>query len=87
MRFSRSRTTRFIHRRHIGGEKRGTCRLTHLRTHCKFVALMPQWDFLNFLAECGRRYPTFHLMMQTEGIGLVESGGETVGARREDVGR
>ena len=28
---------------------------SHLPTHCKFVALMPQWDFLNFLAERGRR--------------------------------
>ena len=30
---------------------------SHLPTHCKFIALMPQWDFLNFLAEQGRRYP------------------------------
>ena len=28
----------------------------HLPTQCKFIALMPQWDFLNFLAEQGRRY-------------------------------
>lgn len=49
--------------------------LSHLRTHCRFVALMPQWDFLNFLAERGRRYPTFHLMMQTEGSGLMEDNG------------
>ena len=32
---------------------------THLPTRCKFIALMPQWDFLDFLAEHGRRYPTF----------------------------
>ncbi len=65
----------------IGGENVELADLTHLRTHCKFVALMPQWDFLNFLAECGRRYPTFHLMMQTEAIGLVESGDKTTGVR------
>ncbi|MGC9990807.1 MAG: FAD-dependent oxidoreductase [Candidatus Cybelea sp.] len=65
----------------IGGETVQIADLTHLRTHCKFVALMPQWDFLNFLADRGRRYPTFHLMMQTEGIGLVESGGITTGVR------
>jgi len=65
----------------IGGETVELADLTHLRTHCKFVALMPQWDFLSFLAECGRRYPTFHLMMQTEAIGLLESGGTTVGVR------
>lgn len=55
--------------------------LTHLPTHCKFVALMPQWDFLNFLAERGRRYPTFHLMMQTEGVGLIERDGHVTGVR------
>src|SRR5579863_5831516 len=32
---------------------------SHLPTHCRFVALMPQWDFLNFLSERGRRYPGF----------------------------
>ncbi|MFI5127793.1 MAG: FAD-dependent monooxygenase, partial [Candidatus Acidiferrales bacterium] len=39
---------------------------THLPTHCKFLVLMPQWDFLNFIAEQGRRYPGFHLRMQGE---------------------
>jgi 2-polyprenyl-6-methoxyphenol hydroxylase-like FAD-dependent oxidoreductase len=65
----------------IGGEAVEIADLTHLRTRCKFIALMPQWDFLNFLAECGRRYPTFYLMMQTEGIGLLENGGTTAGVR------
>src|SRR5215216_1260972 len=32
---------------------------SHLPTHCKFIAMMPQWDFLNFLGERGRRYPGF----------------------------
>ncbi len=39
---------------------------THLPTHCKFIAFMPQWDFLNFLVEQGRRFPTFHVQMQAE---------------------
>src|SRR5262245_15310890 len=39
---------------------------THLPTHCKFVAFMPQWDFLNFLADKGRRYPSFRLLMSAE---------------------
>src|SRR3954463_1782247 len=30
---------------------------THLPVHCKFIAFMPQWDFLNFLARFGSRYP------------------------------
>ena len=43
------------------------------------MALMPQWDFLDFLAEQGRRYATFHLRMQTEVIGLIEEQGRIVG--------
>ena len=33
----------------------------HLPTRCKFIALMPQWDFLNFLAEHAQALPSFHL--------------------------
>src|SRR6201997_593765 len=43
---------------------------THLPTHCKFVALMPQWDFLDFIKEQASRYSGFHLMMQAEVIDL-----------------
>src|SRR5262245_59306845 len=39
---------------------------THLPTRCKFIALMPQWDFLDFLARQASRYPTFQLLMRTE---------------------
>ena len=55
--------------------------LTHLPTHCKFVALMPQWDFLNFLAAQGKRYKSFDLHMQTEATDLIEEGGSIVGLR------
>ena len=53
--------------------------MAYLRTRCRFMVLMPQWDFLDFLAEQGRRYPTFHLRMQTEAIGLIEEQGRIVG--------
>jgi len=53
----------------------------HLPTRCKFIALMPQWDFLNFLAEQGKRYPGFDLRMQTEAVDLIEEGGRSVGVR------
>jgi 2-polyprenyl-6-methoxyphenol hydroxylase-like FAD-dependent oxidoreductase len=43
----------------------------HLPTTCKFVALMPQWEFLNFLASQGTRYPGFRLLMQTQATGLI----------------
>jgi 2-polyprenyl-6-methoxyphenol hydroxylase-like FAD-dependent oxidoreductase len=48
---------------------------------CKFVAFMPQWDFLNFVAEHAQRYPGFHLMMETEGIDLVLENGRATGVR------
>ncbi len=65
----------------IAGETVQVADLSHLPTHCKFVALMPQWDFLNFLVERGRRYPSFHLMMETDGDGLIESDGRVTGVR------
>ena len=54
---------------------------THLPTRCRFIALMPQWDFLNFLAEKARRYPSFHLRMQAEATDLIEDGGRVTGLR------
>src|SRR5207247_2205448 len=54
---------------------------SHLPTHCKFIALMPQWDFLDFLAEHARRYPNFQLKMRTEVIDLLQDAGEIIGVR------
>ena len=54
---------------------------THLPTRCKFIALMPQWDFLNFLAEHGRKFPSFHLHMRAEAVDLIEEGGRIAGVR------
>jgi 2-polyprenyl-6-methoxyphenol hydroxylase-like FAD-dependent oxidoreductase len=54
---------------------------THLPTRCQFIALMPQWDFLNFLAERGARYPTFKLRMRAEVTALIEDAGRVVGVR------
>jgi len=52
-----------------------------LPTHCKFLALMPQWDFLDFLKEQAGRYPTFHLKMEAEVTDLVEDNGIVQGVR------
>jgi 2-polyprenyl-6-methoxyphenol hydroxylase-like FAD-dependent oxidoreductase len=54
---------------------------SHLPTRCKYVALMPQWDFLNFLASKGKRYPAFRLMMDTDVTGLVEENGTVLGVQ------
>ncbi|MBA5866350.1 MAG: FAD-dependent oxidoreductase [Nitrospira sp. CR1.3] len=52
-----------------------------LPTRCRFVAFMPQWDFLNFLSEEGRRYPVFHVRMNAEATDLLEEGGRIIGLR------
>lgn len=56
---------------------------SHLPTHCRYVAFMPQWDFLNFLVEVGSRYPTFQVRMSAEVTDLIESDGSVVGLRAE----
>ena len=68
----------------IGEERVRMIDLTHLPTHCKYIALMPQWDFLNFIAAQGRRYPGFDLRMRTEATDLVEEDGRVVGLRAKN---
>ena len=54
-----------------------------LSTHCRFIAFMPQWDFLNFLAEEATRYSTFQLRRQAGVSGLIEESGSVVGLRAD----
>jgi 2-polyprenyl-6-methoxyphenol hydroxylase-like FAD-dependent oxidoreductase len=54
---------------------------THLPTHCRFLALMPQWDFLDFIKEQASRYSAFHLRMNTAATDLIEENGSIVGLR------
>jgi 2-polyprenyl-6-methoxyphenol hydroxylase-like FAD-dependent oxidoreductase len=65
----------------IGDERIPMADLRHLPTHCKFIAMMPQWDFLDFLARHGRRYKTFDLRMNAEAKELIEENGRIVGLR------
>jgi len=64
---------------HVGGLAVTVADFTHLPTHCRFIAFMPQWDFLNFLAERGARYPTFTLRMRADVTGLIKEAGRVVG--------
>lgn len=54
---------------------------THLPTACQFIGLMPQWDFLNFLARHARSLPAFHLHMETKVTDLIMENGRVVGVR------
>jgi 2-polyprenyl-6-methoxyphenol hydroxylase-like FAD-dependent oxidoreductase len=50
-----------------------------------FIALMPQWDFLDFLAARGRQLPAFDLRMRSQVDALIEEGGRVVGVRGHDA--
>jgi len=65
----------------IGSEIVKIADFSHLPTHCKFLGLMPQWDFLNFIADQARPYPGFELKMQTEVTDLLEEQGRVAGLR------
>jgi 2-polyprenyl-6-methoxyphenol hydroxylase-like FAD-dependent oxidoreductase len=51
----------------------------HLPTQCKFIALMPQWDLLSFLAERGKQFPGFDLRMEHEATGVLTTNGKVIG--------
>jgi 2-polyprenyl-6-methoxyphenol hydroxylase-like FAD-dependent oxidoreductase len=63
----------------VGAEHLKMVDFRYLPTRCKFIALMPQWDFLNFLAAQGTRYKTFDLRMSAEATDLIEEDGRIVG--------
>jgi|AmaraimetFIIA100_FD_contig_91_83491_length_4573_multi_6_in_0_out_0_3 2-polyprenyl-6-methoxyphenol hydroxylase-like FAD-dependent oxidoreductase len=65
----------------VGNQRIRLIDLTHLPTQCKFIALMPQWDFLNFLAAHGRRYSQFDLRMRAEATDLIELADRVSGVR------
>jgi 2-polyprenyl-6-methoxyphenol hydroxylase-like FAD-dependent oxidoreductase len=70
----------------IGDQRITLGDFSSLSTRCNFVALMPQWDFLNFLAAQGRRFKGFHLRMRSEAIDLIRDGERVVGVRAVEEG-
>ncbi|GAA0301727.1 FAD-dependent oxidoreductase [Sphingomonas oligophenolica] len=70
----------------IGGKVVKIADFRHLNVPAPFIALMPQWDFLNFVAEAGRRLPAFSLRQNCAAIGLIEEGGRVAGVRTKDGG-
>ncbi|GAC1501659.1 MAG: FAD-dependent oxidoreductase [Vulcanimicrobiaceae bacterium] len=65
----------------VGGIDLPIASFAHITTHAKFMGFMPQWDFLNFLAERARAYPKFRLLMNTEATDLIRDGGAVRGVR------
>jgi 2-polyprenyl-6-methoxyphenol hydroxylase-like FAD-dependent oxidoreductase len=68
----------------IGDELVTLADFSHLPVHAPFIAMLPQWDFLDFLATKGRRYhPAFRLLMRAEVFELIERDHRIVGVRAE----
>jgi 2-polyprenyl-6-methoxyphenol hydroxylase-like FAD-dependent oxidoreductase len=65
----------------IGDDRVMIADFSHLPTRCHFIVFMPQWDFLDFLADEARRYPNFELRMQAEVTDLIEQGGTVTGVK------
>ena len=65
----------------FGKERFKVADFSRLDVPAKFIALMPQWDFLDFLCEEARRYPTFHIAMEAEVTELLAKGSRIVGVR------
>jgi 2-polyprenyl-6-methoxyphenol hydroxylase-like FAD-dependent oxidoreductase len=68
---------------YIGDRATPFADFSHLPTRCKFIAFIPQWDFLNFLAQHAAHYPHFDLHMSAEAIDLIEDSGRVVGVRAQ----
>jgi 2-polyprenyl-6-methoxyphenol hydroxylase-like FAD-dependent oxidoreductase len=67
----------------IGGAEAVIADFSRLRTRCGFVAMVPQWEFLDFLRDEAALYPGFHLLMETQATGLMQADGRVVGMRAE----
>jgi 2-polyprenyl-6-methoxyphenol hydroxylase-like FAD-dependent oxidoreductase len=65
----------------VGNETFPFADFSHLPVHYPFIALMPQWDFLNFLASEAKAFANFTLLMRTEVIGTIEEAGKITGVR------
>jgi len=65
----------------IGASEAVIADFSRLRTRCRFIAMVPQWEFLDFLRDEAALYPGFHLSMETEAVALVEEAGRIVGVR------
>jgi len=65
----------------FGGTRVRIADLSRLKVKYPFIAFMPQWDFLNFLRESGKRFASLKVMMSTEAIDLIRDGGRVAGVR------
>jgi 2-polyprenyl-6-methoxyphenol hydroxylase-like FAD-dependent oxidoreductase len=65
----------------INGQTVPIADFTKLPTHCKFIAFMPQWDFLTFLSTHAKKFPCFQLLMEHEVVDLTFDQQRVTGVR------
>jgi 2-polyprenyl-6-methoxyphenol hydroxylase-like FAD-dependent oxidoreductase len=65
----------------FGGETVRIADLSRLNVKYPFIAFMPQWDFLNFLRESGKRFASLKVMMSTEAVDLLRDGDRVTGVK------
>jgi len=70
----------------VGGRRIEVADFSHFDPRWNFIALMPQWDFLDFVAEEARKYPNFELLMKAEATGLVRERGRVTGVVHRQEG-
>ncbi|MDB5703959.1 MAG: mhpA [Sphingomonas bacterium] len=70
----------------IGGKTIKVADFRHLKVPAPYIALMPQWEFLDFVAERARRYPAFTLRQTCEAVAPIEEDGRVTGVRTKDGG-
>jgi len=63
----------------VGNDSIPLADFSHLPTRCKFIVFMPQWDFLDFLADHAKTYQNFRLMMEAEVTDLINENGRITG--------
>jgi 2-polyprenyl-6-methoxyphenol hydroxylase-like FAD-dependent oxidoreductase len=71
---------------HFGDKIIHIADFTHVPARCKFIAFMPQWDFLNFLASHARNYPNFRLRMESEVTDLIIDNNRVAGVKAMTAG-
>ena len=78
--------TGFAHlRAHISGQSVAIADFSRLSTRCKYIALMPQWEFLDFLRDEAERLPNFRLLLRTEGTGVIVRDGRVIGVEAKNA--
>src|SRR6516165_2759159 len=65
----------------INGHAVAIADFSRLPTRCKFIAFMPQWDFLDFLSSHAKRFADFQLLMEHEAVDLIFEKDRVIGVR------